>query len=106
MVYQASDDAATLVRYFGADSKVDIPAELGGKPVTSIGEYAFVYCNSLTEVTIPEGVTSIGVGAFAGCRSLTEVTIPEGVTSIGEWAFEGCSNLTKAIIPEGVTSIG
>ena len=106
MVYQASDDAATLARYFGADSKVDIPAELGGKPVTSIGEYAFVYCNSLTEVTIPEGVTSIGVGAFAGCRSLTEVTIPEGVTSIGEWAFEGCSNLTKAIIPEGVTSIG
>ena len=106
MVYQASDDAATLVRYFGADSKVDIPAELGGKPVTSIGEYAFVYCNSLTEVTIPEGVTSIGVGAFAGCRSLTEVTIPEGVTSIGEWAFEACSSLTKAIIPEGVTSIG
>ena len=41
MVYQASDDAATLVRYLGSDSKVDIPAELGGKPVTSIGDCAF-----------------------------------------------------------------
>ena len=106
MVYQASDDAATLARYFGADSKVDIPAELGGKPVTSIGGDAFAGCSSLTEVTIPEGVTSIRGVAFAYCSSLTEVTIPKSVTSIGEWAFEGCSNLTKVIIPEGVTSIG
>ena len=43
MVYQASDDAATLVRYFGSDSKVDIPAELGGKPVTEIGDCAFAF---------------------------------------------------------------
>ena len=59
MVYQASDDAATLVRYFGSDSKVDIPAELGGEPVTEIGEWAFAYYSSLTEVTIPEGVTAL-----------------------------------------------
>ena len=106
MVYQASDDAANFVRYFGTDSKVKIPAELGGKPVTEIGEWAFAYYSSLTEVTIPEGVTSIGKGAFSPCSSLTEVTIPKSVTSIGEWAFEGCSNLTKVIISEGVTSIG
>ena len=64
MVYQASDDAATLVRYFGSDSKVDIPAELGGKPVTEIGMLAFTNCSGLTKATIPEGVTSIGTGAF------------------------------------------
>ena len=106
MVYQASDDAATLARYFGSDSKVDIPAELGGKPVTSIGDYAFVYCSSLTEVTIPEGVTSIGVGAFGVCSNLTKVIIAEGVTSIGESAFEACSSLTEVTIPKSVTSIG
>ena len=106
MVYQASDDAANFVRYFGTDSKVKIPAELGGKPVTEIGEWAFAYYSSLTEVTIPEGVTSIGKGAFSSCSSLTEVTIPEGVTSIRAVAFRNCSSLTKAIIPEGVTSIG
>ena len=106
MVYQASDDAATLVCYFGADSKVDIPAELGGKPVTSIGDYAFWNCRSLTKVTIPEGVTSIGEKAFETCDSLTEVTIPEGVTSIGVCAFQFCNSLTEVTIPEGVTSIG
>ena len=94
MVYQASDDAATLVRYFGSDSKVDIPAELGGKPVTEIGEWAFAYYSSLTEVTIPEGVTSIGDSAFAYCSSLTEVTIPKSVTSIEFFAFYDCGALT------------
>ena len=105
MVYQASDDAATLVRYFGSDSKVDIPAELGGKPVTEIGEWAFAYYSSLTEVTIPEGVTSIRAFAFRSCSSLTKATISEGVTSIGDSAFAYCSSLTEVTIPKSVTSI-
>ena len=106
MVYQASDDAATLVRYFGADSKVDIPAELGGKPVTEIWGFAFADYSGLTKVTIPKSVSSIGQAAFAGCNSLTEVTIPKSVTSIREFAFAYCSSLTEVTIPEGVTSIG
>lgn len=61
--------------------------------VTSIGDYAFAYCKSLSSVTIPHSVTSIGKHAFSGCESLTSVTIPNSVTSIGEAAFEGCPNL-------------
>jgi hypothetical protein len=44
-----------------------------GDSVTSIGDWAFVYCDSLTSVTIGNNVTSIGKGAFSGCSSLTEV---------------------------------
>ena len=74
--------------------------------VTSIGDYAFFACWSLTSITLPEGVTSIGGYAFFDCRSLTAITIPEGVTSIGDYAFSSCSRLTAINIPEGVTSIG
>ena len=62
---------------------VTVPTTLGGKPVTSIGEEAFVDCSGLTSVTIPNSVTSIGDGAFIGCSGLTSVTIPNSVTSIG-----------------------
>ena len=48
-----------------------IPATLGGKPVTSIGSYAFYKCSGLTSVTIGNGVTNIKEWAFYGCSGLT-----------------------------------
>ena len=74
--------------------------------VTSIGEYAFYQCNSLTSVTIPSSVTEIGGYTFYECYSLAEVTIPDGVTEIAEYTFLSCKSLTKVTIPEGVTAIG
>ena len=74
-----------------------IPSMLGGKPLTSIGSYAFYYCRGLTSVTIPDGVTSIGYFAFDHCSGLTSVTIPASVTSIDDFAFNGCTSLTAAV---------
>ena len=73
--------------------------------VTSIGDYAFLSCDELTNVTIPGSVTSIGDGAFSGCSWLTDVTICEGVTSIGSDAFGWCDELTSITIPRSVKKI-
>ena len=73
-IAKCNKDAATVV---------NIPTEIDGKPVTSIGKHAFSGF-SLTEITIPDSVASIGEYAFYGCTSLTEITIPESVTKIGE----------------------
>jgi len=74
--------------------------------VTSIGNYAFNGCNSLTSINIPSSVASIGQEAFLNCTGLISITIPNSVTSIGEGAFAGCFYLTTATIGNGVASIG
>ena len=77
-----------------------------GNSVKSIGGEAFYDCDSLTSVTIGNSVKSIGVSAFRGCTGLTSVTIPDSVTSIGDYAFSGCTGLTSVTIGNSVTSIG
>ena len=74
--------------------------------LTSIGNWAFCNCESLTSITIPNSVTSIGNRAFSSCKGLTSLTIPNSVTSIGNTAFQSCSGLTSLTIPNSVTSIG
>ena len=74
--------------------------------LTSIGDGAFNWCESLESITIPDSVTSIGEGAFCCCAKLTSITIPDGVKSIGNYAFAGCSALESITIPDSVLSIG
>ena len=72
---------------------------------TSIGEYAFAYCSSLTSIDIPSSVTSISSNAFNECSSLTSIDIPNSVTSIGINVFNRCTGLTSVTIGNGITSI-
>ena len=44
---------------------------------------------AITAVVIGNGVTTIGNRAFSYCNSLTSVTISDSVTTIGQSAFEG-----------------
>jgi len=74
--------------------------------VTSIGNYAFSYCNYLTSITIPSGVESIGDNAFVNCSNLASITIPSGVQRIGSNAFTSCRKLMNITIPSSLTEIG
>ncbi len=89
------DGTAEITKYTGTDTELTIPSKIDGKPVTSIGDYAFAYLPILSSITIPDSVINIGDEAFCGCRSLASITIPDSVTSIGEGAFDICSNLIE-----------
>lgn len=105
--YEENDNGGiTITKFIGDETNVVIPSKIDGKAVTSIGDWAFSDCTSLTEVTIPNSVTSIGYRAFEDCKNLKEVTIGNGVTSIGDEAFKNCTSLTNVTIPNSVTSIG
>ncbi len=74
--------------------------------VTSIGEWAFYRCNTLTSITIPESITSIEDAAFDGCSNLSTIILPEGITQIPNWLFRDCTNLTNVTLPQNLTRIG
>ena len=76
-----------------------------GNSVRTIDKCAFYICSSLTSVTIPNSVTTIWMNAFSACRSLTSVTIGNGVTIIGEHAFSECGSLTSVTIGNSVKTI-
>lgn len=104
--YGVNQDTATITKYKGAGGTVEIPATLGGYPVTGIGMHAFAEYTSLKSVSMPESMTWIGNGAFAGCTGLESVALPAGLKSIGENVFYSCTSLTSVVIPDKVTSIG
>lgn len=61
--------------------------------------------SSIKRVLIYEGVTSIGDNAFLLCENLTDITIPDSVIRIGQRAFMGC-NLKTMTIGNGIKTIG
>ena len=79
--------------------------------LTIVGDRAFqrvtnsTPSNWATSISLPKSVTSIGNYAFAQCYSLTEIVIPDSVVSIGEYAFHSCNAVTKATIGSGVATI-
>ena len=122
--YEVNGGNATITEFLGPDDSanpnfydIKIPSELGGHPVTGLGEYSFAanpydghqgnpLCSKIRSVTIPQSVTSIGKRAFDGCSALTTLSLGEKIKTIGNYAFENCTSLTGVTIPQSVTSIG
>jgi hypothetical protein len=82
-----------------------IPSIYEGVAVTSIGNGAFVECNNLVSVSIPDTITTIGQRAFSRCTNLQNVKLSNSITSISRAAFYGCSSLQSIVIPDSVITI-
>lgn len=76
-----------------------------------IGEHAFEGCYDQQNLThfktlvINEGCEEIGKGAFINCQGLNSVTLPQSLKSIGDFAFMNCT-FSEINIPKNVTTIG
>ena len=77
-----------------------------GDGVESIETQAFMFCYSLTEVTLPSTLKSIGTSAFYNSYKVASLVIPEGVESIGASAFAHCHGLRDVTLPSTLQSIG
>ncbi len=102
------DDTIEIRSYTGKRRYITIPETIDGKPVTSIGDFAFEGQSRLRQINLPTGLKHIGLNAFYDCHNLTEISIPEGVTSIGANAFYNNVRLSSVIFSNNakLTSVG
>ena len=59
--------------FWGCEDLVSVEFADVSNNLTSIGDYAFQYCTSLTSIYLPYSLTAIGIQAFGECSSLTDV---------------------------------
>ena len=106
-LWAENEDGITLTKYIGDSEKVCTPREIGGKPVTQIGNGAFTtdiigialndnpsiddwiyetkYGNAKS-IIISEGVEIIGDFAFSNAQ-IKEVSLPSTIRVLGEKSF-------------------
>ena len=92
--FTTNNGEVTITGYTGPGGAVIIPSTVNGYPVTIIGRSAFLYCSSVTNMTIPNTVNNIDDQAFTA-SGLTSITIPDSVTNIGQAAFLYCYSLAS-----------
>lgn len=112
------DGTLVIMRYKGKRTEIEVPAKIGKKVVTAIGEFAFSpdasrltsdqreFRRTITKVKLPDSIRSIGNAAFQDCWKMSELNIPDSVVEIGDNAFCGCQKVTEFIIPEAVKKMG
>lgn len=77
-----------------------------GAAPEAISDFAFLNCDSLSTITLPNSIKSIGRGAFYDCDTLKNVVLPTSITEIAGQMFHHCNFLQSVTIPKGVTEIG
>lgn len=106
--YSVSRNAdVTATQLIGA---LDIPSTYRAsdaeeaKPVITIADRAFMNCEKITQVTIPESIDTIGAYAFGYCTGIESITIPNTIKSIRNNAFSS-SGIKTITLPDNLTEI-
>ena len=124
-------DKTHLISYCSSKTTYSVPCA-----VKTIGDSAFIGCDSLTSITLPKSFTNIGKNPFQGlqlkinnlsphfciednvlftadkthlisyCSSKAIYSVPSTVKTIGTCAFSLCNSLTSITLPEGLKTIG
>ena len=122
--YRVKNNTIELVRCYGSDDRVVIPAEIQGLPVVSAAPYAFsahkdgeeevevwesedvlsfgeerlLAGEEVREIVFPDTLKEIGRYIFYGCKKLERLEFSDTLMQVGTGAFTGCSGLKELVI--------
>ena len=102
--YVNLDDACQRAPIFDT---IAVPSKINGVKVTQIADYAFMGCNGLKKVILPDSITYIGIQSFGGCYDLEEINMPKSLAIIEARAFESTNlKIKKLEFSENLIYIG
>lgn len=106
--YRTNEEGGvTLTDYNGLSGNgcVEVPENLGGRPVTAIGSFCFSNTESLKAISLPPTVQLIENRAFQNCENLESVHLNEGLKYLDFSVFRGCVNLKAIHLPDSLEAI-
>lgn len=103
------EDGWSVVDIHGEDAplveRLEIAAEVDGRPVRHLGERALVAARGLRALVLPDSMIAIGARAACNLVMLDHVRFPARLESVGEAAFAGTA-LTEVELPSSCTRVG
>lgn len=86
-----------ITRFQGNSSRLKVPDEIEGLPVVRIDRKAFLSRKNLRRVVLPSTVEEVGDWAFAYCDHLSEVALPYKEIRFGKAIFMECGGLQRVL---------
>ncbi|MBR6769315.1 MAG: leucine-rich repeat protein [Clostridia bacterium] len=108
LTYTIYKNAAKLIAADETATEIAVPAKIkdGTVAVKFVASHAFKNNETVTKITLADGIEVLGKEVFYGCFNLKEVTLSNAITAIGDGLFRNCYALEKAVLPNTITSMG
>ncbi len=108
VTYEVSPDLG-MPAYNNYPDTIVIPAQVTidnvTYPVVAIGDSAFISCDELKTVLLPNSIVSIGKRAFDANFSLETINLPNSLEIIKESAFIGALSLSEISLPDSIKTL-
>ena len=99
--YAVLDDSyIRIVSYEGAARHLEVPVEIAGKPVVSIGPGALALNDRVQEIVCPDAIVEIGNGAFRGDAALRRLALPANAGEFDPSWIAQCTALEELVLPD------
>lgn len=102
--YIFDKQSGAIIKYMGTEEYVEVPEEIEGIKVRTIGEEAFIGNKTIKQLSLPYYVETVGNRAFKDCENLETIQLTM-VNSLGNQVFQGCG-IRELNLSDYLTSIG
>ena len=98
--YELSADGTELIKWKGAETEIDMSADVAFNDVRRIKSHAFSDNSNIVSVILPFQTEVVESASFENCPELETLFIPQSVSKIEPHAFAQCPYLDQFVVSD------